>query len=255
MPAYNEQLRIPATLIDLVDYFDGLDLSYEIIVVDDGSTDHTTKIVRKFEKLRPNIRHIRVPVNSGKGFAVKTGMLNSYGKRVLFTDADGSTPAEEFARLSLAIDRGAHLAIGSRALSHGETKVTTNFFRKYLGRLFNSAINLFLISDIKDTQCGFKLFTANAAAFLFEKQRAKGFSFDFEIILIARKVGLRIEEIPVNWHNVPGSKVNVIKDGLKMVRDIFLYRVIHRSISEKTYEDFIETNLRSSHSFTSPDME
>lgn len=182
-------------------------------------------------------------------------MLNSYGKRVLFTDADGSTPAEEFARLSLAIDHGAHLAIGSRALSHGETKVTTNFFRKYLGRLFNSAINLFLISNIKDTQCGFKLFTANAAAFLFEKQREKGFSFDFEIILIARKVGLRIEEIPVNWHNVPGSKVNVIKDGLKMVRDIFLYRVIHRSISEKTYEDFIETNLRSSHSFTSPDME
>lgn len=247
VPAYNEQWRISATLIDLVDYFDETGLHYEIVVVDDGSTDKTTSIVRKFEKLRSQIRLIRIPVNTGKGFAVKTGILNSYGNRVLFTDADGATPTDQFERLSLALDNGADVAIGSRALVSDQTKVTTNPFRKYLGRLFNSFINLFLISNIKDTQCGFKLFTADAGAFLFELQRSNGFSFDFEILFLAKKAGLKIEEVPVNWHNVPGSKVNVVRDGLKMIVDIFLYKFIHASISEKYYLEFIEMYKISDH--------
>lgn len=242
VPAYNEEWRIPATLIDLVDYFDQTELTYEVIVVDDGSTDQTSIVVRKFEKLNPQIRHIRIPVNSGKGFAVKTGVLNSYGRMVLFTDADGSTAAKEFEKLSLALDRGADVAIGSRALRHEETKVITNPFRKFVGRLFNAVINIFLISNIKDTQCGFKLFTSNAAAFLFEKQRANGFSFDFELILIAKKAGMKIDEIAVNWHNVPGSKVNVLRDGFKMVLDIFHYRFVHRSITVDTYKIFSESS-------------
>jgi len=240
VPAYNEQWRIPTTLINLLDYLDQSELHYEIIVVDDGSLDNTTEVVKKFEKIRSQIRHIRIPSNYGKGNAVKTGVLNSYGKRILFTDADGATPIEELERLSVAMDQGADVVIGSRAISSKETKVVTNFFRKYLGRVFNTIINLFLIKDVADTQCGFKLFTASSAKFLFESQRAKGFSFDFEILFIARKTGLKVSEVPVNWQNVPGSKVNVMLDGLRMIFDIFIFRFRHRKLSSKDFQKFIE---------------
>jgi len=240
VPAYNEQWRIPSTLIDLLDYLDDSSLSYEVIVVDDGSSDGTSDVVKKFEKIRTQIRHIRIPVNYGKGHAVKTGILNSYGNRVLFTDADGATPIKELERLMAALDKGVDVAIGSRALASEDTQVTTNFMRKYLGRIFNAFINLFLLKEVSDTQCGFKLFTAPAALYLFETQRSKGFSFDFEILFIANRVGMKVSEVPVNWQNVPGSKVNVVIDGLKMFIDIFVFRFRHRGLSTDSFKMFLE---------------
>lgn len=236
VPAYNEQWRLPTTLIDMIDYFDARQCSYEIIVVDDGSVDQTSDIVKKFEKIRSQVTFIRVPRNYGKGHAVRMGVLNAHGRKVLFADADGSTPISEIERLENALAQGADVAIGSRALASQDTVVTTNVLRKYFGRLFNFLVNVLVLPQIADTQCGFKMFTSKAARFLFERQKSDGFSFDVEILYMARRAGLKINEIPINWVNVPGSKVNLFLDPLRMLADIMLFRVRHADIGPNSYQ-------------------
>ena len=231
IPAYNEQWRLPTTLIDIIDFLDSRKLHAEVIVVDDGSTDATIEAVRKFERIRPCVRLLRVPKNRGKGHAVRSGVLNAYGKLILFADADGSTPIGEFDRLKLAIDGGADVAIGSRAMISKDTTVSTLPHRKYLGRIFNYCVNIMILPEIADTQCGFKLFTSTAAHFLFERQKSNGFSFDVEILFIAQRAGLKIVEVPINWTNAPGSKVNLVLDSIKMFIDIFRFRVRHREVA------------------------
>ena len=234
VPAYNEYRRLPVTLMEMVDFLDAAVESYEIIVVDDGSRDETSTLVTKFEKIRGQIRLIRLPKNYGKGHAVKLGMLNARGSRVMFADADGATPFSEVARLQKALDSGADVAIGSRAKRSDETRVTTRFYRKYLGRIFNSVVNLFVVPGVADTQCGFKMFTSSAAQFLFERQRSDGFSFDVEILYLAQRASLKIAEVPINWNNVPGSKVNLFTDSLRMLRDLFLFRLWHRTVTAES---------------------
>jgi dolichyl-phosphate beta-glucosyltransferase len=232
IPAYNERWRLPPTLIDIIDYVEHRKLRYEIIVVDDGSTDETSDIVRKFERVRPNeLRCIRLPKNRGKGHAVRTGAVNATGKRIIFLDADGATPIAEIERLEAALDGGADIAIGSRAMKSTDTQIKTVWYRKLLGRIFNSCVNFILLPEINDTQCGFKMFTAEAAAKLFPLQTAERFSFDVELLYLARKFHMKIAEVPINWENVPGSKVNLVLDSLRMLRDVIRFRVIHRNRS------------------------
>lgn len=241
VPTFNEERRLPPTLVDMIDFLDSRDSAYEIIVVDDGSTDRTSDVVKKFERIRPQVRLIRVPKNYGKGHAVRTGVLNANGKRVLFADADGSTPIEELKRLEEALRNGAAIAIGSRAMASADTKVITSWHRKYLGRAFNLCVNAMILPKVADTQCGFKLFTGPCAKFLFERQQSDGFSFDVEILFIARKAGLRIEEVPINWVNIPGSKVSLVLDALRMFRDIFLYKVRHHAVSPADFEKYLKS--------------
>jgi len=235
VPAYNEERRLPPTLIDIVDYCDRTYRSYEIIVVDDGSKDSSSEVVKKFERVRSQVRLIQLPRNYGKGHAVKVGVLNSHGQRILFADADGAAPIEELRRLECALREGADIAIGSRAIASHETKVETSLHRKLLGRLFNRCVNVVLLPGISDTQCGFKLFTHAAAEFLFKHQTANRFSFDVELLFLARRTEMKIAEIPINWTNIPGSKVNLITDALRMFRDVFRFRIVHRTITPASF--------------------
>jgi dolichyl-phosphate beta-glucosyltransferase len=240
VPAYNEERRLPPTLIDIIDFFDRKALSYEVLVIDDGSKDTTAEVVRKFERVRSQVRLIQLPRNYGKGHAVRLGVLNSRGSQILFADADGATPIQEFDRLEAALTGGADIAIGSRALASKETKVATSIHRRFLGRVFNKCVNMILLPSIADTQCGFKMFTRKAALFLFRRQRADRFSFDVELLYMAHKANLAIKEVPINWTNVPGSKVNLVLDSLSMFRDVFRFKVIHRGIDRTCFEQFEE---------------
>jgi dolichyl-phosphate beta-glucosyltransferase len=230
VPAYNEALRLPHALIDMIDLLDSRKIEYEIIVVDDGSGDATGSTVLQFERIRPQVRLIRLPVNRGKGHAVRTGVLNSKGSRVLFADADGATPFIELARLESALDSGADVAIGSRAIASSDTEVRTFIHRRILGRVFNACVNAILLPGFADTQCGFKLFSREAAQFLFERQQSERFSFDVELLYVARRAGLKVTEVPVNWNNVPGSKVNLLIDAVRMLRDLVIFRLRHREV-------------------------
>ena len=226
IPAYNEERRLPTTLASILDYCrTRAETSFEVIVVDDGSTDGTSEVVREFEAASPEVKLLVYGSNRGKGYAVRFGVMNARGRLLLYNDADGATPIEEIARLEHAIARGADIAIGSRAMFSKDTTVETVWYRKYTGRVFNGVVNLLLVPGIADTQCGFKLFKREAAVNLFSRQQAERFSFDVEVLFLARKAGFKIFEVPINWCNIPGSKVNLLRDSVHMFLDLVRFRI------------------------------
>jgi len=233
IPAYNEEKRLPPTLIDMIDYCEKNFSSYEIIVVDDGSKDKTAEFVNSITKVRSQVKLIRLPKNYGKGHAVKTGILNTIGKMVLFADADGSTPIIELEKLVKELSNDFDIVIASRAIRSINTEVKTRFYRKLIGRVFNFFVNTFLLPKFADTQCGFKLFTRFAADTIFPHQQANQFSFDIEILYIAKLLNLKIKEVPINWINVSGSKVNLVFDSTKMFFDIFKFRFLHKDLKKQ----------------------
>src|SRR5512146_255402 len=224
IPAFNEGARLPATLRALKAFLDEDGRRVEVIVVDDGSRDDTSAQVRQFESIDSRIRLIRLPQNRGKGYAVRTGVVNAAGAMVLFADADGATPFAELARLEAELAAGARIAIASRGVRSRTTHVKARLYRRVLGRLFHAVVRLFAVRGIVDTQCGFKLFDAEAAHDLFSRMRMTGFSFDVEVLLMATRSGYRVAEVPVNWTHKPGSKVRVLRDGLVMARDVLRIR-------------------------------
>jgi len=225
IPAYNEERRLPPYLSGIVAYLEAQPFSSEIIIVDDGSRDGTAEMVERFAAENPRIRLIRFEQNKGKGYAVKTGMLKACGTLRLFTDADGATPITEMAQLKKAIEAGADAAVGSRALRDDSHTVKTRFHRKLMGTVFNFIVRTLTVKGINDTQCGFKLFTAEAANAAFPLQRIHDFGFDVEVLYICQKKGFRIVEAPVNWTDIPGTKVRLIRDSLRMFKDLVKIRV------------------------------
>jgi dolichyl-phosphate beta-glucosyltransferase len=193
-------------------------------VVDDGSTDRTSALVREHVGAIPELHLVRLGANQGKGFAVRTGVLNARGERVLFADADGATPMAELARLEAALDAGADAAIGSRALGTDAVTVQKRWYRHVMGRGFHALVGLLTVADYADTQCGFKLFRGPVAHDLFSRMRMNGFSFDVELLLMAKRRGYRVAEVPVNWVHQPGSRINLVLDSLRMARDLFTIR-------------------------------
>ena len=204
VPAYNEALRLPATLARVEDYLGRLGVAYEIVVVDDGSTDGTAA-----RAARERVRVLRHEPNRGKGYAVRRGMLAATGERRLLTDADLSTPIEELAKLQAALDEGYDVAIGSRAIAGARIEVHQPAYREAMGRLFNRLVQVLLLPGLHDTQCGFKLFSAGAAGAAFAPATLDGFSFDVEALYLARQRGLRIAEVPVTWRNDAATRVGL----------------------------------------------
>jgi dolichyl-phosphate beta-glucosyltransferase len=224
VPAYNEEQRLPKSLQVLWDTVGRYFSTFEIIIVDDGSTDRTADIVMSFSEQRPGVRLIRYQKNRGKGYAVRTGVLAAVGDLVLFSDADLSTPVSEVEKLLRAMEGGADVAIGSRAVRDTVIVKRQPLYRVLMGKTFNKFVQLLATPGISDTQCGFKLFTRSAALSLFSDCRIDGFGFDVEVLFLARKRGLTIREIGVQWLNSPESKVHPIVDSARMLRDLLVIR-------------------------------
>ena len=229
IPAYNEERRLPETLNRILHWVQGGSFTfYEVLVVDDGSLDGTEHVVENFAFANPAVRLLKNPGNRGKGYAVRHGMLEAKGQWVLYTDADLSSPIEEFDKLyDAASAQDAAVAIGSRALEQSLVEVHQSAFREYSGRFFNLVMRTVTGLPFHDTQCGFKLYRADAAKQIFSKQLQDGFSFDVEDLLIAKKLGLRAIEVPVRWANVEGTKVR-LSQGVKSFTDLWRIRQDHR---------------------------
>jgi dolichyl-phosphate beta-glucosyltransferase len=210
IPAYNEEKRLPATLDRVREYLCAQpDQNWECIVVDDGSKDGTAALVERTAASEPRIRLVKNPGNRGKGYAVRNGMLAAHGAWRLFSDADLSAPIEELPKLRTAAEiHGAVIALGSRALDRSLVSVHQSAFREYSGRFFNLTMRTLTGLPFRDTQCGFKMYRADAAQAVFSRQIEEGFSFDVEDLVIAQRLGLKMVEVPVRWANVEGTKVS-----------------------------------------------
>lgn len=226
VPAYNEARRLPPYLESVTAYLNRRGSTHEIVVVDDGSLDETARVVEQFAGTHPTVRLIRLPRNTGKGAAVRTGMQAAQGALRLFADADGATPIQELERLETAIRNGADIAVGSRTLASRDARYTVQArpHRTLMGNLFNQIVRRLGIRDIHDTQCGFKLFRDATASDLFSVARIDGYGLDLEALYVAQRRGYRIAEVPINWSDQPGSKVRVLRDGFRMLREMLAVR-------------------------------
>ncbi|MHB1794210.1 MAG: dolichyl-phosphate beta-glucosyltransferase [Acidobacteriaceae bacterium] len=224
IPAFNEQARIGATLERVMECIRTRAWTAEVLVVNDGSRDRTAAIVSAAALQHPNLRLIENPGNRGKGYSVRNGMLQARGAIVMFTDADLSAPIEEAELLFAAIANGADVAIGSRWLDRSRQTLRQPMYRRFFGRCFNWLTRLIMNLPLADTQCGFKAFRREAAQTIFLRQRIERWGFDPEILYIALRLGMRIDEVPVTWGHDERSRISYLKDGLKMMEDLLKVR-------------------------------
>jgi glycosyltransferase involved in cell wall biosynthesis len=227
IPAYNEQSRLPRAFERIRSYLashGGREGQVEILVVDDGSSDGTARTVAEWARELPGVRLIPNGVNRGKGFSVRHGMLEARGRIALFTDADLSAPIEEADKLFAAIESGADVAIGSRALDRSLIFVHQSRLRELAGIIFNGFVRALTGLSFGDTQCGFKAFRREPCRIIFEQQRIERFGFDPEILFLAKHHGLRSAEVPVRWAHDAATKVHVLRDSVMMFGDLFYIR-------------------------------
>ena len=220
IPAYNEEKRLLPTLKKIGAYLSTKDFSYEIIVVDDGSTDNTLQMIRDFASSDKHVVILTNEQNRGKGYSVRKGMLSARGKYIFFTDADLSTPIEEVEKCLPYLINGYDVVIGSRSLPESDIIVHQPWYREKMGKIFNFMVNMVLLKGIIDTQCGFKGFKRDAVKTVFSRCKIDGFSFDVEALYLSRKYNFKIKEIPIRWENSTSSKVSPIKHSLQMFKDL-----------------------------------
>jgi dolichyl-phosphate beta-glucosyltransferase len=228
VPAFNERQRIPATLDRLRAYLDDSGEEYEVIVADDGSSDATVDYVQGVTQTWPQLAIVALERNQGKGAAVRAGMLRARGDTRLFTDADLSTPIEELPRLRTRLGGACQVAIASRAVPGSTIDVHQPGRREMMGRTYNRLLQLVALPGLHDTQCGFKVFTAEAAVTCFQPLRTKGFGFDAEVLLRARRHGWEIAEVPVRWSHRDDSRVSALRDSGMVLFDLVRLRFRRR---------------------------
>lgn len=228
-PAYNEEFRLGNTLDNTIEYFTSLNLNYEIIIVNGGSTDNTFQLVsQKIEQYSSKNNNLKDIIcasytgNGGKGWAVKTGIDISRGKYILMLDSDGSTDIDEFESLYNSIkDENYAIAIGSRKVDNNSNEIVERvWYRSLLSKINNFIVKKCIdIPNIEDTQCGFKLFTRQAAIDIFNNLHIVKWAFDVDVLYICNKLGIKVNEIPVKWKEMPGSKLNAFNASLLFIRD------------------------------------
>jgi len=210
LPAYNEARRLPPFLDNVRAYLPGqFSDDYEVMVVDDGSTDDLPSIIEEIASDWPQIRVVCHSENQGKGAAVCTGMLMARGELLLFADADGATPIAEESKLRAAIEAGADVAVGSRLVNSPDVTRDRTWFRGLVGRAFALAARSMLRVPVRDTQCGFKMFRRDVGRHLFSLVQEHGYLFDLEILMLAQRLGYHVAEVPVNWSEVEGGHLSV----------------------------------------------
>jgi len=228
IPAYNEAAVIGETLAEVSEYLEGRGLDYEIILVSDGSTDNTGKIAISARAKNSRIQVLTNESNMGKGFSVKRGCLAAKGRVIAFTDSDLSYPISEVEKpLKMIQSKAADVAIGSRTVSGARIVVHTSPLRQVMSMVFNLFVRLIAIKGIGDTQCGFKAFSHDAVKDIFSLQTMWGFSFDVELIYIAKKLGFKVREFPIIWaKSAESSSVNPVSDSFAMFLDIIKIRLL-----------------------------
>ena len=224
IPCYNEEQRLPRTIARIERYLADKGVSYELILVDDGSSDGTRKIMDEAAERNRSVRLEALPHNRGKGRALAEGVAAARGAEILVTDADLSTPIEELDKLRAELRKGAGVAIGSRALRGSRVEVSQPIYRVLMGKAFNILVQAVLLPGIWDTQCGFKLFRADVAHDAFAALTTDGFGYDPEVLYRAKKRGVKIAEVPVVWRNSAPTKVNPIKSSIDMFRHVMRIR-------------------------------
>lgn len=232
IPAYNEASRIPATLRSVQEYLQKQSYDSEVLVVNDGSKDNTAAVIRSLQVDFPQLRLIDNIENHGKGAVVRQGMLAATGEYRLFMDADGSTPIEEVEKL-LQRREGHDVIIGSRHLEKGSIKIKQTIKRRIISRGSNWLIQRLAVPGIRDTQCGFKLFTAAAAEKVFNRQTQSGWLFDVELLVIARHQGLRLKEVAVDWSDATNSTLRASRAVTRSLKELI---EIHRRIRHGKYQ-------------------
>lgn len=221
IPAFNEEARLSASFGEVAEFMASWPGGAETILVDDGSRDRTSAIACDFASARTGVTVLVNKTNRGKGYSIRRGVLEARGESVLLTDADLSTPLSEAYRLMKRLRAlGGGIVIGSRGLSDSNIVVHQNPMRESMGRVFNLLVRTITNLPFKDTQCGFKLMTLSLAKPIFSKARIDGFSYDVELLYVARRHGIPIDEVAVTWRNSPGSKVGMVSAPIKMLRDV-----------------------------------
>jgi dolichyl-phosphate beta-glucosyltransferase len=224
IPAYNESARLRATIEKILAHMEARGWDAEILVVNDGSSDDTAAIVQSFSTRNRTVRLLHNPGNRGKGYTVRNGMLHANGEIVLFSDADLSSPIAEADKLFSAIAAGSDVAMGSRWLRTELQTQRQPLYRQFYGRVFNLALRLILGLHYRDTQCGFKAFTRRSAHMIFPLQHIERWGFDPEILYLAQKFGLKVQEVPVKWAHREGTRLNPLRDGIRMFGEILKIR-------------------------------
>jgi dolichyl-phosphate beta-glucosyltransferase len=225
IPAYNEALRLGASLSKVRQYLESRNYPTELIVVDDGSSDSTPELLQEFQAYCPAMRVLRNEGNRGKGFSVRRGVLEARGELVLFADADLSAPIEEANKLLGALESaGADAAVGSRALKRRLIGIHQPWHRELAGRGFNLVVRLFTGLKVRDTQCGLKLFRRASTRQAFELQHVDGFGFDPELLFLVERLGGKVVEVPVRWNDNPATKVHFLRDATRMFLDLVALR-------------------------------